>query len=226
MCERKERLEPVRVAILDDHQSIIDGYIFRLRQEPGIEVVATALRGDELEPILAKHRVDVLLLDVNVPASKDNRNPYPLLHLLPKLIQQYTGLNILIISMMSQPALIKAVIDAGASGYILKDDQETIRVLGGVVRAVAKGGIHLSRKAHQDLNQRLPNDFVIGPRQQEVLSLCAAFPDLTTAELAEKMGVANSTVRNLLSNVYLRLNVRSRAAAIAEAQRLGLLPPV
>ncbi|GAB4579472.1 MAG: response regulator transcription factor [Anaerolineales bacterium] len=219
-------MEIIRVAILDDHQSIIDGYVYRLSREPGLEVVATALFGDQLDAILASGPVDVLLLDVNVPASKENLNPYPLLHLLPKLIQQYPKLNILIISMMSQPALIKAVIEAGASGFILKDDQETIRELGSVVRSVAKGGIHLSRKAHQDLYRRLPMEKTIAPRQQEVLSLCAAFPDMTTAEIADKLGVANSTVRNLLSNVYLRLNVRSRAAAIAEAQRLGLLPPV
>ena len=63
------------------------------------------------------------------------------------------------------------------------------------------------------------------PRQIEVLSLCAAYPDAMTSELAEKLNVANSTIRNLLSSAYLRLGVRSRAAAVARAQQLCLIVP-
>jgi DNA-binding CsgD family transcriptional regulator len=63
------------------------------------------------------------------------------------------------------------------------------------------------------------------PRQLELLSLCAAYPDLSTAELAQKMSVSNSTVRNLLSSAYLRLNVHSRTAAIEKARDLGLITP-
>ena len=59
----------------------------------------------------------------------------------------------------------------------------------------------------------------------EVLSLCAAYPDANTAELASKLFITNSTVRNLLSETYLKLNVRNRSAAIAKAHQVGLLPP-
>lgn len=62
-------------------------------------------------------------------------------------------------------------------------------------------------------------------RRTEALSLSAAYPNLTTAELAKKLGVANSTMRNLLSEVYMRLQVSSRTAAIDKARRLGLLAP-
>jgi DNA-binding CsgD family transcriptional regulator len=55
--------------------------------------------------------------------------------------------------------------------------------------------------------------------------LCAAFPDASTSELAEKMGVEPSTMRNLLSGAYEQLNVNSRAAAISRAMQLGLIPP-
>jgi len=213
----------IRVAVLEDHQGIIDGYLFRLGNEPEIEVVGTATYAEELETLLSQQIVDVILLDVNVPISPDNANPYPILHTLPHLLERFPRLNVLIISMLTQPALIKAVMEAGASGYILKDDQETIRELASVIRLVAKGGIHLSRQANDALRNRLPSGPILAPRQQEALSLCAAYPDLTTAELATKLGVSHSTVRNLLSGAYLRLNVHSRAAAIVEAQHLGLI---
>lgn len=100
----------IRVTILDDHQSIIDGYLFRLRDNPQVEVAATLSYGDEIEPSLTEHPSDVLLLDVNVPTSNDNPNPYLILHAIPKLLQTYTGLNILVISMYAERGLIHAVI--------------------------------------------------------------------------------------------------------------------
>jgi len=62
-------------------------------------------------------------------------------------------------------------------------------------------------------------------RQLEAISLCMAYPDATTFELAQKMQVSNSTVRNLLSGAYLRMGVHTRAAAIAKVQRLGITVP-
>ncbi|MCI0398697.1 MAG: hypothetical protein L0322_27725, partial [Chloroflexi bacterium] len=89
--------QKIRVAILDDHQSIIDGYIYRLSSAAEIEVVATAFYGRELEPMLAARPVDVLLLDVNVPTAPDNPNPYPILYEIPKLLQRYPNMNVLVI---------------------------------------------------------------------------------------------------------------------------------
>ena len=217
--------EKVRVAILDDHQSIIDGYIYRLSQKQEIEVVAFATFGVDLESMLVEHTIDVLLLDVQVPTSPNNPNPYPILHIIPKLLLQHPDLNILVISMHTQPTLINAVMAAGASGYILKDDFTTVQQLGEVVLAVAGGGIHLSQQAYQQLYRKIPKDKTPTPRQLEALSLCAAFPDATTTDLAEHLKVATSTARNLLSGAYIRLGVRNRAAAIMEARRLGLITP-
>ena len=217
----------IRVTILDDHQSIVDGYVYRLNSNPEIEVVATISYGDQIEPTLAEHPTDVLLLDVNVPSEPKNSNPYPILHVIPSLLQKYPNLAVLVISMYAERGLIRAVMEAGASGYILKDDQEIIRSLGSVVISVAGGGIHFSQSAHRLLQKGrvTPNAQSLAKRQLEALSLCAAFPNSTTAELAVKMSVSNSTVRNLLSGAYIKLDVHTRAAAIAKARELGLLAP-
>lgn len=217
--------EKIRVAILDDHQSIIDGYIYRLDSASDIEVVATATYGEELEPLLADHEVDVLLLDVVVPTSSANANPYPILYLIPRLLETHADLVILFMSMHAQRSLIRAVIEAGASGYILKDDQASIRTLAAIIRSVAGGGIHFSQKAHAQLLRNSSEKDALTPRQHEVLSLAAAYPDLTSADLADTLGIAHSTVRNLLSGAYMRLGVRSRSAAIVRARQLGLITP-
>jgi len=215
----------IHIAILDDHQSIIDGYIFRLNQTPGINIVFTIRFGDELESMLVNHHVDVLLLDVQVPTAPDNANPYHILPLIPKLLQVHPDLHILVISMHNQPTLIKAVMDAGANGYLLKDDHAIIQELGNIVMSIAKGGIHLSQQAYQKLYKKLSKEPMLTARQLEVLSLCAAYPDETTAELAQRLEVANSTFRNLLSKAYITLGVRNRASAIIEARRMGLITP-
>jgi len=108
--------EKVRVAILDDHQSIIDGYLYRLSQTTEIEVVGTATHGEELEPLLVKHPVDVLLLDLSVRTSPENPNPFPILHIIPKLLQKYSNMSVLVISMYAEPGLMRSLIEAGASG--------------------------------------------------------------------------------------------------------------
>lgn len=217
----------VRVAILDDHQSIIDGYLYRLSTTPEIEVVATATYGEELEQKLSKHPVDVLLLDLSVRTSPDNPNPFPILHIIPKLLQKYSNLNVLVISMFAEPGLMRSLIEAGASGYVLKDDQTAFRDLGNVVISVAHGGIFFSKKAHNLYMQAdsLENGDRLTPRQLEVISLCAAYPDASTADLAQMMAISNSTVRNLLSSLYLRLGVHSRTAAVEKAREMGLVTP-
>ena len=213
------------MAILEDHQSIIDGYLYRLANTPDVEVVATAAFAEELEPLLAQNKPDVLILDVLVQTSQDNPTPFPILHAIPKWLQRYPRMSILVISMYNLRTLVKAGGEAGASGYILKDDHATIQELGSVIRSFAGGGIHFSQQAHQHLLKHSGEETLLTPRQLQVLSLCVAYPNAGTGELAEMLGVAHSTLRNLLSGAYLKLNVHHRTAAVAKASKLGLIPP-
>ena len=217
----------ISVTILDDHQSIVDGYRFRLSNFPQIEIITTLEYGEDLENALKKQAPDVLILDVNVKVSAENSNNYPIFHVIPDLLQRYPDLAILVISMHNDRSIIRAVMEGGASGYILKDDQKTIRELGSVILSIVSGGIFLSEKVRNLYvkNRSATSEEPLTGRQMEALSLCAAYPDHTTEKLAQIMNVANSTVRNLLSGAYLRLGVNSRAAAIAKARQLGLIPP-
>lgn len=217
----------IKVAILDDHPPIVDGYLYRLSKDSQVEVTATMSVGEELESALKNAQADVLLLDVNVPTSAENRNPYPILHVIPKLLEAHPDLNILAISMHADRALIRAVMDAGANGYILKDDQSTFKDLGSVVRSVAAGGIHFSPEAHSLYQKHLKaeNDVQLSKRQLEALSLCASRPDIKTTEIAKLMDIKHSTARNLLSVAYFKLGVRNRAAAIVKARQLKLITP-
>jgi two-component system nitrate/nitrite response regulator NarL len=219
--------EEIKVAILDDHQLIIDGYLFRLQRVPSIKVVATIHYGEDLFPILKSQDVDVLLLDIQVPTSENNTNPYPILFMLPNILEEFPDLSVLIVSMYAQPTMIRTLMEAGASGYILKEDIGAIQRLPSLLLEIADGGIYLSELAYKKLMKSHFGDYdqLLTPRQVEVLSISAAYPNASTAVLAKKFGVANSTFRNYLSNAYLKLGVNTRAAAIAKARKLGIIGP-
>jgi two-component system nitrate/nitrite response regulator NarL len=224
---REKMNAKINVAIVDDHQGIIDGYLYRLEKSDEIQVVGTANFGEEIEPLLANQHVDVLLLDVQVPVSRENSNPYPILYLIPKLLNQFEDLNIVVISMFAQRTLIKSVQEAGASGYILKEDRDANKKLVEIVKGVYNGGMHYSKKAWSVIRGHFEiTDAPLTQRQIEVLSYYAAFPDLTTAQLANSLHIAHSTVRNLLSGAYLRLEVNNRTAAINKAREMALITPI
>lgn len=213
----------IRVTILDDHQSILDGYVYRLSKVRQIEVVDTIRFGNDLEPSLKAHPTDVLLLDVSAPLSADDPTPFPIQHVISTLVQDCPELVIMVISMYTEPALVHAVMEAGANGYILKDDQKTIEDLGNIIISVANGGVYFSERIQKYLVNRSEGQAGLSPRQLEALSLAASYPNSTTAELAYKMGIANSSIRNLLSSAYLKLGVGTRAAAISKARQMGIL---
>lgn len=137
----------IQVAVLEHHQSVLNGYRFRLKKAADIEIVAALHYGEEVEPLVTENPVDMLILAVRVPTAPDNKTPYPILHLIPKLHQTFPDLAILVISMHKQAALTEAVLAAGASGYICKDDQAAIKNLDEIIRAIAEGGRYLSDEA-------------------------------------------------------------------------------
>lgn len=215
----------IRVAILEDHQGVIDGYCYRLLPHKGFDIVVVATYGDQLLPMLQQRPADILLLDINVPISPTNPNPFPALSLIVELRERYPTLKIIVISMYADRPLIQATLKAGASGYILKEDGTAIQDLDNTIHTIMNGGSYLSEQALDKLLRKAEAPITLSPRQLQILSLCAADPNLTKAEIARRLHIADSTVRNLLTSTYQRLGVRNLAAAIAAAHAQGILTP-
>ncbi len=217
--------EKIRLAIFEDHQSIIDGYLYRLSFLPDIEVVGTIAFGEQLIPFLSNHRIDVLILDISVQTSIENSNPFPILHTIPKILDQYPGLSILVISMYIQPGIIKSVLDIGVCGYIVKDDRKSIANLADVIQKIHQGQKYLSPQVQKILRYKTCIGIELSDRQLEILSLCASQPGAPLNKLAKDLGIAQSTMRNILSTIYQSLDVTNRTAAIIKARRMGIITP-
>jgi two-component system nitrate/nitrite response regulator NarL len=209
---------------LEDHQGIIDGYVLRLKEEPSLQIVGIARYADELDPMLAENPTDILIMDMEVPISRTNSNLYKIMQVIPKLAQKYPAMKILIISMHTQVVLIERLVELGIGGYIFKHDHEAIQQLAKIIIALKTGGAYFSQGAYTKLRESKtkPTGSLLSPRQIEALSLCVAFPNSTSNDLANRLGVSNSTFRNTLSHAYDRLGVHTRRAALAHLQELGL----
>lgn len=215
----------VRVAILDDHQSILDGFHYRLMNAKDIQVVASASYGEDLFPMIQNNQVDVLLLDLSVPTSLENSNQFPMIFALRKLLDDFPTLKVIIISNFKEKALVKNAIEHGVRGYIYKDDHASIQQLARIVMIVSAGGNYFSSGAYFDLSdESLKVDLT--PRQKEVLEVASAFPDDSTDDLARRLNISGSTLRNILSSSYTRLGVHTRSAAIDKVRQLGIVPAI
>jgi DNA-binding NarL/FixJ family response regulator len=214
----------VRVAILDDHQSIIDGFIYRITPARDIQVVASAAYGEDLLPMLRSNSpVDVLLLDMSVPTSSSNLNQYPMIFALRGLMDEFPKLKVVVISNFKEKGLVKAAIEHGVRGYIFKDDQASIQQLARIVMIVAAGGNYFSAGAYFEMGEE-KSKRILTRRQVEVMTVATAYPDDSTEELAERLKISGSTLRNILSEAYTRLGVRTRSSAIDRVRQLGIVP--
>lgn len=221
----KRPMRIVRVAVLDDHAVVIDGYRYKLAATPEIEIVFAAHCGSEFEEQLAATPVEVVLLDISVPTAPDNPNFYPIPAALPRLHIQYPNLNFIIATVAADRPLIETMLAAGATGYLVKSDVEAHARLPEIIAIVADGGQYLSHTALQQLRRAPPGpgEVQLTKRQAQVLSLCAAYPDNPLGDLAQQLSISPTTVRNLMSQIYLRLDVRTRHAAVLRAQKLGFI---
>lgn len=218
--------DKIKVAILDDHIIISDGYKYRLEKDDAISVVASAEYAEDLMPMIESNEIDVLILDVGVPISRTNANRYSIITAVEEIKEKYPKILILVISMYNQGALIKNLMRSGASGYIVKDDSENIHNLNNIVTAISTGGVFFSQNTFdlinpENIRKEVPE---LSAKMMSVISLAASHPEYRMEDIAEILNMAPSTVRNTFSRAYARLEVNNRTAAIAKARQLGILP--
>jgi DNA-binding NarL/FixJ family response regulator len=218
--------DTIHIAIVDDHPAALRGYESYLANAPHIKIVGAALCGDDVMPLLAQNHIDLLVLDLNVPSSRENKSPYPIFHLIQQAADLYPHVSVAIITMYDETPLINALIEKGVSGYILKDDLHAMQEFGSIITSIVRyDGRYWSPEVRRILKLDNKNENVpsLTPRQMEILSLCAAYPEKPTTELAKHLHIVNATFRDHLTDIYLKLGVSNRAAAIIKARQLGLI---
>ncbi|MFC4117963.1 response regulator [Nonomuraea zeae] len=204
----------IRLLIVDDHPVVRDGLSSMFARDPEFEVVGEAGDGAEAVRLADALRPDVILMDLRMPGLDGVSATRELAG---------GGARVLVLTTYDTDSHVLPAIEAGATGYLLKDAprDELLQA----VRATARGEAVLAPSAAALLMSRVRSS-ASGPlsqRELEVLQLVAA--GATNREAAAKLFVTEATVKSHLLNIYGKLGVGDRAAAVTEAFNRGLLIP-
>lgn len=203
------------VVVADDQRVVREGLATLLGLLPGIEVLAAASDGEEAIALVERLRPDVVLMDLRMPRC-DGVEATRLLR------ERVPDSKVIVLTTYADDRSVLEALRAGARGFLTKDAgaEEIERAIAAVVRGEA--AIDPAVQHHLveavAVGPELPHGLT--PREAEVLTLIAE--GLTNAEIAERLVVAEATVKSHVNHVFTKTGVRDRAQAVTYAYRHGL----
>jgi len=205
---------PIKLLIVDDHPVVRDGLLGVFSGDPEFEVVGEAGNGLEAVARATSLDVDVVLMDLRMPQMGG-------VEAIQALRRADESIRVLVLTTYDTDRDVLPAIEAGATGYLLKDSPREELLRG--VRAAFRGEPVLSPSVAGRLmgNVRKPAAGGLSQRELDVLRLVAG--GATNREVARKLFISEATVKTHLLHLYDKLGVRDRAAAVAEAYRRDLL---
>lgn len=204
----------IKVLLVDDQSLIRQGLKALLELEPDIEIVGEAENGEQAINLVAKLQPDVILLDIRMPIMDG-------VAATREIQKRFVKTKILVLTTFDDDEYVSAAMQNGAMGYLLKDTpSEELAV---AIRAVHKGYTQLgpgivkkllTQFSHPTPTQSLPVPSSLAeltPREKEVLQLIAT--GASNREIAHQLYISEGTVKNHVTNILNRLNLRDRTQA-------------
>jgi len=208
----------IRVVIADDHPIVRDGIANELSRHSDIEVVGQAVDGDETLIVTRDFNPDVLILDVNMPGKRAS-------DIIKEVLNFSYPPKVLVVSAFGDIEYVLTMLKAGATGYLLKDE-EPLTIANGV-RSVARGETILSPTVATSFVAATVHDTsrkefsLLTNREREILNLVARGNN--NEVISEALSISMGTVKNHVSSLYEKLDLRSRAEVVAWAWENGIV---
>jgi DNA-binding NarL/FixJ family response regulator len=217
----------IRVLVADDQEIVRAGYTALLNTQPDITVVGTAANGADAVRLCREQQPDVVLMDVRMPTMDGVEATRQL-----AADHRGAGPRVLVLTTFDLDQHVYDALNAGASGFLLKD--VTAERLFDAVRVIAAGEALLAPTVTRRLigefvrlRPRLPQQpdllGMLTPRETEVLRLVAE--GLSNLEIAERLVVSDETIKTHVSRILAKLGLRDRAQAVVAAYETGLVVP-
>ncbi|TVQ17855.1 MAG: DNA-binding response regulator [Bacteroidetes bacterium] len=217
------RENPIRVMIIDDHQLIIDGLSSILQDEEDVTFVGGANNMEQALDLLKHQSVDVVLADINMPGKSG-------IEVTRKLKELYPEIQVLALTMHEDITMITRMVEAGASGYILK--RTNMNEVLEAIRVVADKGKYLGRDVQALMMENLNSSdhmkvltenspATLTSREKEILNLVAK--EYNNGEIAEKLFISERTVETHRRNIFTKTKTKSIVGLIKYAIREGLV---
>ncbi len=211
-------MDKVRVLIVDDHPVVREGLTGMLagKRTGGmdIDVVGEAADGEEAVSLFRRLRPDVVLMDLRMPGMDG-------VEAIEQILSESPEARILVLTTYDSDADIVRAVEAGASGYLMKDAPR--RDLFSAIEKVARGESVLAPAVAQRLMQRLrsPADETLSSREIEVLQLVAR--GKSNREIGKALHISTATVKTHLVRIFDKLGVNDRTAAVTVALERGIM---
>lgn len=210
----------ITVVTADDHFFFREGVRSFLAYQPGICLLGTAADGAEALALVERHRPDVLVTDVNMPVMDAHQ-------LVPEVRRRCPATRIVILTISSEARDVIPLLEAGATGYLLKDDTgtslaDTIRAVAAGRAAITPAVAHLVRDASSNpRTASAPAAPRLTGRERDVLGLLAQ--GLSNAEAAARLGIGIKTVETHRTGLYRKLDAHNASELIVAALRHRLI---
>jgi DNA-binding NarL/FixJ family response regulator len=202
----------IRVLLVDDHPVLRSGLAGLLGGEDDIEVVGEASDGREGVALALALRPDLVLMDLRMPVLDGAA--------ATAQICAANGPRVLVLTTYDTDADILRAVEAGATGYLLKDTPRDVLIAS--VRAAARGETVLAPPLAAKLMRQVRSADQLTAREVEVLALVSR--GLSNPEIATELFIGEATVKTHLLHVFDKLGVSDRTAAVTQAMRRGILP--
>lgn len=199
----------IRVVLGEDHNLVREGLELLLSREADIEVVAQASTGDDALKRIDELRPDVALLDVSMPGTTG-------IEVTRRVRDMGLRTAVVLVSVHGEREVVESGLDAGASGYVVKEGAG--RELVAAVRAAAQGDVYLSPRVADVLKtprEALGREPDLTPRERDVLRLLAT--GLTSKEIAARLGISTKTVEGHRAAMMDKLAIRHVAGLVKYA---------
>jgi DNA-binding NarL/FixJ family response regulator len=209
----------IKVLLVDDHQIVIDGMISLLKDSKDIICKSWANSGQEALEILQKEVFDIILLDIGLPGIDGIKT-------CELILKQFPDIKIIALTMMTEPSMIKAMIEAGAQGYLLKNvDHKELEM---AINRVMEGKKHFSEEIAGILLTSEPKNakhkesqFLLSRREKQILKLIV--DENTTSEIADQLFISVNTVETHRKNIMQKLGTKNIAGMVRKAMEFNLL---
>lgn len=200
----------LKVIIIDDHPVVLQGFSFMLQDIPGIQLAATFMTADAGLAYITDEGADIVLLDINLPGKNG-------IDTCSEIQQIDPNCKVIAISNINEYSIIQRMLQAGASGYLLKN-ASTDEVLGAINKVVA-GEIGVSKNVQDIIDSVKSGELpVITRREKEVLHWLAQ--GLNSAEIGDKIFISPLTVESHRRNLLQKFKVTNVAALIHNAMEM------
>jgi DNA-binding NarL/FixJ family response regulator len=207
-------VDKIRLLIVDDHPVVRDGLRGMLENQPDFEVAGDASEGSTAVQLAESLLPDIVLMDLRMPVMDG-------VTALREIKVHNPQVQVLVLTTYDSDADILPAIEAGASGYLLKDSSR--EELFSAIRATARGETVLAPAVAERLvtRMRAPGGEQLSSRELEVLQLVSEGE--SNSEIASHLHISQATVKSHLVHIFDKLGVSDRTAAVTAALRRGIL---